>query len=63
MNIFFKPQLNVPGFVVSLWEALPFLKSGWGGWGREVEQQKAGREGGLGLVCTMSRKFIIQIER
>lgn len=32
------PQLNVSVFVDSLWEALPFLRSGWGwiGWEGEV---------------------------
>ena len=31
------PQLNVPGFVDSPWETLPFLRSGWGwiGWEQE----------------------------
>ena len=45
------PQLDMPDFVDSPWEALCFLRSGWG-FGRQEE---------LWLVCKMKKKRLLSI--
>lgn len=52
------PQLNVPGFVDSLFKALFFLKSLWGvGLGRGEGESRRWEGVGTGLVYKMNRKL------
>lgn len=51
------PQLTLPGFSGSPWEAIPFLRSerGVGGLGRKkVGKQEEGKEGEVWFVCKMN---------
>lgn len=56
------PQLNVPGFVNSPWEALYFWRIGWG-WVRDMrgrgEQEKEWKRK-LWMVCEMNKKKVLK---
>ena len=51
------PQVEIPIFVDSPWQALPFMRNGW----ELVEEKVVGKEDGrdeeLWLLCKMEKTF------